>query len=231
MERPHGSCGWSPPTDDRPGPTVSRRSPRDPRRESWGLQGDPYAPRRYGRASPSGVSLAVIRCALVLVLACSASPHLPAQEPPGADGAPSEEKERGWLEVLAGERPDRDRIIGGLWAMHPFEPQFPELDATRGFGGLYGHWFGATFVNSYDVRTFILGIERSWLSLRRGVFGAGAGYRVGLITGYDERLIGLARHTPVLPFGGVLVWTQVGPVGIDSYYVYRAITLEASLVF
>lgn len=140
-------------------------------------------------------------------------------------------EERGWLEMVVGESPDRDRVIGGLWAMHPFEPQFPELDATRGFGGLYGHWFGATFVNSYDVRTFIVGIERNWLCLRRGVFGVGTGYRVGLITGYDERLVEIARHTPVLPFGGVLLWTQIGPVGIDSYYVYRAITLEASLVF
>lgn len=138
---------------------------------------------------------------------------------------------RGWLEVVVGRSPDRDRIIGGLWAMHPFEPQFPELDWTRGLGGLYGHWFGATFVNSYDERTFILGIERSWFSVRSGVFGVGAGYRVGLITGYDERLIEIARHTPVLPFGGVLVWSQAGPVTLDLYYVYRAITLEAGVAF
>ena len=115
--------------------------------------------------------------------------------------------------------------------MHPFEPQFPELDGTRGFGGLWGHWFGATFVNSYDERTFIAGIERTWASLRRGPFATGVGYRVGLITGYDERLIALARHTPVLPFGGILLWTQTGPVSVDAYYVYRAITLEVGLVF
>ena len=137
----------------------------------------------------------------------------------------------GWLHAILGESPDRNRVIPGLWAMHPFEAHFPELDATRGFGGLYGHWFGATFVNSYDQRTFILGIERNWLAFRRGHFGFGAGYRVGFITGYDERLIEFARHTPVLPFGGLLIWTQLGPVGLDSYYVYRAITLETSLVF
>ncbi len=139
--------------------------------------------------------------------------------------------DRGWLGAVLGRRPDRNRFIGGLWAMHPFEPQFPELDGTRGFGGLYGHWFGATFINSYGERTFIFGVERNWLAVRRGPFGVGSGYRVGVITGYDERLMELARHTPVLPFGGVLVWTQLGPVGIDSYYVYRAITLEVSVVF
>lgn len=115
--------------------------------------------------------------------------------------------------------------------MHPFEPHFPELDGTRGVGGLYGHWFAATFVNSYGERTYILGVERSWLDLRRGPLGFGVGYRAGLIAGYDERLIGIARHTPVLPFAGFLVWSKLGPLGIDSYYVYRAITVEASVVF
>jgi len=137
----------------------------------------------------------------------------------------------GWLRAVLGQAPDRDRIIPGLWAMHPFEPHFPELDGTRGVGGLYGHWFGATFVNSYDQRTFILGVERNWLALRRGEAAFGLGYRVGLIAGYDERLVEIARHTPVLPFAGLLIWTQLGPVGLDSYYVYRAITLETSLVF
>jgi len=166
---------------------------------------------------------------------------LAAQEPPPSAEAPADPspedgviedgRDGGWLSAVLGSTPRRDRIIPGLWAMHPFEPQFPELDGTRGFGGLWGHWFGATFVNSYDERTFIAGIERTWLEVRRGPFGTGVGYRVGLITGYDERLIGIARHTPVLPFGGVLLWTQLGPLGLDAYYVYRAITLEVGLVF
>ena len=158
---------------------------------------------------------------------------LAAQEPPRrGDGTGVEEgKGGGWLSVVAGQSPERNRLIVGLWAMHPFEPHFPELDGTDGFGGLWGHWFGATFVNSYGARTFIAGIERDWLSLRRGPFGAGLGYRVGLVTGYDERLIGIAGHTPVLPFGGLLLWTQVGPISVDAYYVYRAITLETGLVF
>ena len=147
--------------------------------------------------------------------------------PPGESGG----EERGWLQAVVGASPDRNRVIVGLWAMHPFEPQFPELDGTRGFGGLYGHWFGTTFVNSYDERTFALGVERDWFRMRRGRAGAGVGYRVGLIAGYDERLVAVARHTPVLPFGGVVAWVRYGPVAVDSYYVYRAITLETSLVF
>ncbi len=157
------------------------------------------------------------------------SPKLEAQEP-----APSfaEYREgRGWLRSILGRSPDRDRVIFGLWVMHPFEPQFPEIDGTRGLGGLYGHWFGTTFVNSYDERTFALGIERDWLRFGVAETAVGVGYRVGLIAGYDERLVEIAGHTPVLPFAGVVVWGRVGPVAVDSYYVYRAITLETSLVF
>jgi hypothetical protein len=57
----------------------------------------------------------------------------------------------------------------------------------------------------------------------------GVGYRVGLVTGYDERLFALANYTPVLPFAGLLVSADIGPLGIESVYVYKAITLEASL--
>ena len=139
-------------------------------------------------------------------------------------------KEEGGPGIL-GERPNRRRLIGGLWALHPFEPQFPELDWTRGLGFQFSQWFAATFVNSYDERSFILGVERYWVSGRRGVLDAGVGYRLGLLTGYDERLFGLAEHVPVLPFGGVLGWVDVGPIGVDLFYVFRAITLEGSVRF
>lgn len=125
----------------------------------------------------------------------------------------------------------RSRAIAGIWALHPFEPQFPEVEWTHGWGLVWGQWFGATFINSYDERAFIAGIERSWASTRPGTVEAGVGYRVGLVTGYDERLIAWAKHTPVLPFGGLLLWSDVGPLGVDVFYVYRAITLETSLRF
>jgi hypothetical protein len=132
---------------------------------------------------------------------------------------------------IVGERPDRRRVIGGLWALHPFEPQFPEMDWTRGFGVQFSQWFAATFVNSYDGRSFIFGLERYWLRGRRGVIDAGVGYRLGVLTGYDERLIPLAGYVPILPFGGVLGWADVGPIGVDMFYIFRALTLEGSVRF
>ncbi|MBT8488810.1 MAG: hypothetical protein KJO65_08325, partial [Gemmatimonadetes bacterium] len=177
-------------------------------------------PRRAGgQARRMRVAL-VVGLPLVVGLARAplVGPTLAAQEtaPSVAD---SQRDGRGWFRSVLGVSPERNRVIVGLWAMHPFEPQFPEVDGTRGFGGLYGHWFGTTFVNSYDERTWALGIERDWVRWRRGRAGLGVGYRVGLIAGYDERLVEIGRHTPVLPFGGVLVWARFGPVAVDSYYV------------
>jgi hypothetical protein len=132
---------------------------------------------------------------------------------------------------ILGHDMGRRRAIAGVWALHPFEPQFPEVEWTRGWGLVWGQWFGATFINSYDERAFIAGLERSWASTRRGRLAAGVGYRVGIVTGYDERLIVWAEHTPILPFGGVMLWSDLGPLGVDVVYVYRAITFETSIRF
>jgi hypothetical protein len=160
-----------------------------------------------------------------------ASPHAVAaqEESPGL-GAPDEERASFWSGV-AGSPADRRRAIFGLWSMHPYEPQFPEVEWTRGFGFAFAQWFGATFVNSYDERSFIVGLERYWARGRHGFVGFGLGYRAGLVTGYDERLVSWAEDLPVLPFAGIVGWVDVGPAGVDVYYVYRAITLETSVRF
>lgn len=133
-----------------------------------------------------------------------------------------------WSAVI-GERTHRRRLTAAIWAMHPYDPQFPELDWTGGLAFSWSQWFLASFVNSYDERSFMAGIERTWAQGVVGYLELGVGYRAGVVTGYDERLLSLAGHTPVLPFAGVLVWGDLGPAAVDLYYVYRAITLETSI--
>jgi len=132
---------------------------------------------------------------------------------------------------ILGSAGHRTRVIGAVWGLHPFEPQFPELGWASGFGLVVSQSFVGTFINSYGDRAFIGGVERYWATLRIGRVDAGVGYRAGLVTGYDERLFEVAKYTPVLPFGGLLVWTDLGPFGVDVMYVYKVITLEASLRF
>ena len=137
---------------------------------------------------------------------------------------------RGWT-VIIGEEHSRPHITVGVWALHPFEPQFPELEWTWGFGVKSQQWLAATFVNSYNRRGFIAALERYWWVGDFDPVDVGIGYRAGVVTGYDEELIGLAGKTPLMPFTGLLVWTDLGPLSIDAFYAYRGITLETGVRF
>jgi hypothetical protein len=125
----------------------------------------------------------------------------------------------------------RRRVIPAFWRTHPFDQRFPHLAYTRGVGLQASGWLGGIFLNSYDRLSFIAGVERAWGQANVGGVVLGAGYRAGLITGYDEQLASWADETPVLPFVGVLGWAEVGRVSFDAFYVYRAITLETSVTF
>ena len=137
---------------------------------------------------------------------------------------------RDW-KVLAGRNVSRPHVKLGLWALHPFEPQFPEFDWASGFGIKADQWLVATFVNSYDRRAFVVALERYWWSKQLDWIDLGVGYRVGAITGYTEELIEWADSAPILPFTGLLLWMDVGPLSIDGFYAYRGITLETGLSF
>jgi hypothetical protein len=128
-----------------------------------------------------------------------------------------------------GSRSARRRLIPGLWGVHFFDQQSLQPFWTRGGGVQLSGWFAGAFMNSYDDLSVILGIERSWGSWRTGAVAAGLGYRAGLLTGYDGQLFELADKTPVLPFVGLDVWLEAGPLGLDVFYVYRALSVEASI--
>jgi hypothetical protein len=130
---------------------------------------------------------------------------------------------------LWGSRSPRRRLIPALWGMHFFDQQPLQPFWTRGAGFQASGWFGGAFMNSYDDLSVIAGIEREWGAWRTRALGMGVGYRAGLLTGYDRQLFALADKTPVLPFVGLDVWLQAGPVAFDVFYVYRALSLEASI--
>ena len=178
----------------------------------------------------------VLRAAcMTIAIACAAPPAAGAQDagavpldegvPP--DAATSTPTGGG----LFGRGSVRRRIIPAFWRTHPFDQKFPQLAYTRGVGLQASGWLGGIFLNSYDRLSFIAGVERAWAEAEVGSVVLGAGYRAGLITGYDEQLAAWADETPVLPFVGVLGWVQVGRVSFDAFYVYRAITLESSVAF
>ena len=148
---------------------------------------------------------------------------------PAAETEDVDEATNGSGGGIIGHASARRRWIPGLWGMHFFDRQSLELFWTRGGGVQFDGWFGAAFVNSYDALSLTVGLERDWLDARVAGVGVGAGYRVGLLTGYDGQLMKLADKTPVLPYAGLHLWVQKGPIGVDAFYVYRALAFEASI--
>jgi hypothetical protein len=181
------------------------------------------------------IGLGAIRSGLLVTLAMLPRPTSgqEAAQPDTRVPAATAQAEGGssfWGAVV-GSRSERRRLVPGLWVLHPYDPKFPEIEWTQGFALQVDQWFAATFINSYGDRSFMAGVERNWASAQTPVARFGIGYRVGLLTGYDQRLMPIAEHTPVLPFVGVLLWTDVGPFGLDAYYVYEAISLEIAIRF
>lgn len=129
---------------------------------------------------------------------------------------------------LLGRPAHRRRVIGGMWTLHPFAISWPRVEETYGYGLLWDGFFAATFVNSYDQRAYTAGVERVWFEPAWRFLALGLGYRAGLVTGYDERLLSWADDVPAIPFLGLQAWARAGPARFDVFYVYRVITLELS---
>lgn len=92
----------------------------------------------------------------------------------------------------------RTRIYFGMWTSHVRDPG-AGLDANSLIGVAFRGFYGATFINSYGDRAVTAGIQRSFTAPKDGRLTTALGYRLGLVTGYDERLFGIAGKTPVLP--------------------------------
>ncbi len=80
--------------------------------------------------------------------------------------------------------------------------------------GTYKGYFAGTFINSFYDRGYAVGIQRMWDTEQLSDnFKNSVGYRLGLVSGYDERMVPIAAKTPVLPFPQIIddiTWKHVG---------------------
>lgn len=117
------------------------------------------------------------------------------------------------------------RLHVGMWTSHLARVrhglQHNWLVAV-GWRGLYG----GTFVNSFGDRAFAAGIERSLARSAEGTVTRRLGYRLGIVTGYDERLMGLAGMTPVLPALQVIGDLAVGRTGMELAWAGKVATMS-----
>ena len=102
------------------------------------------------------------------------------------------------------------RLYVGMWTSHLRDIK-GGLDNNWLVGASWRGLFGGTFVNSFGRRSYTAGIQRNVAGADDGGDSPSVGYRLGLVTGYDERFLSLASKSPIIPLAQV-----VGDVGVGS---------------
>lgn len=169
---------------------------------------------RPARNVPAGLST-LVGALLAIAVALSSPARVSAQTEP-ANEAP--------------RRREPARLYFGMWTTH-LKHDVVALHNNWVIGGTYRGVFGATFLNSYGRRAYTAGIQRTIVAAEPRPFGASFGYRVGVVSGYDGRLMPIARDTPVLPFIQPFVTVDVQHIGVEVSYTFVVMSVAASYRF
>ncbi|MGH7574383.1 MAG: hypothetical protein ACREM1_04535 [Longimicrobiales bacterium] len=109
------------------------------------------------------------------------------------------------------------RLYFGMWSTHLRDLNHG-MASNSMVGFAFRGFYGATFINSFGDRAVAGGLQRSFSPPRVGNITTWLGYRVGLITGYDERLFGIGDKLPVVPFAQFTAGIDVRNFGIELGY-------------
>jgi hypothetical protein len=122
------------------------------------------------------------------------------------------------------------RMYLAMWTSHlKLNPL--AFDNNWAFGLSYRGFFGATFLNSYGRRAFTAGWQRTLVSGSPAGLEIASGLRLGLISGYDDRLMPLAGETPVLPLIQPFLAVDRGHIGVDVSYTFVVVTVALGYRF
>jgi hypothetical protein len=168
-----------------------------------------------------------MRVCLALILLCCARVGLAAQQPaigdPPASTAPA----------MTSASPSRTprRIFFGMWTWH-LKQDVVQLRNNWVAGVSVRGFYGATFMNSFGRRAYTIGIERPRLfTFTPPVVDVSIGYRAGLISGYDRRLMKLAEKTPILPYVQPVAAVNYHRLGVEVSYTFVVVSLMTTYQF
>jgi len=105
------------------------------------------------------------------------------------------------------------RLYAGMWSVHLRDLE-PTPTANHLLALAHEGFFVGTFVNSFHDRGMAAGLQREFTRWEWDQAVTSVGWRGGMVTGYDERLLGgLGDQSPLVPFLQVLWnvdWRRVG---------------------
>jgi hypothetical protein len=122
------------------------------------------------------------------------------------------------------------RLYAGMWTIHLKDDEFV-VDNNWAVGVTAGGYFVAAFLNSYGEPAFAGGLQRTLVSSAPGPLVVSAGFRLGAITGYDGRLMPLARKTPILPLVQPFAMVDIRRVGIEVSCTFVIVSVATSFRF
>jgi hypothetical protein len=131
-----------------------------------------------------------------------AAPDRPDAVERGAD-------EGSWSDFLWGQA-SADKLYVGMWSHHFLDGDDGYRTSNHLLGIVYHGYFVGTFVNSDDDRSYGAGVQRDFYRRSAGSKRFEAGYRLGLVHGYDSYAIGDSKLFPLLQLYGDLSFHRAG---------------------
>ena len=135
-------------------------------------------------------------------------------------------------EFLKGTAPD-NAIYLGMFTWH-FNPESRKNDrwSNNLIGGLYHSVFVGALLNSFSDRAFVVGVQRNlYTNQLSHNTQMNIGYRLGLISGYDERMSDYAKYLPVLPIPELYVDFAYKHFGTELSYIGVVFTAKFFIRF
>lgn len=136
------------------------------------------------------------------------------------------------LDFFKGNAPN-NAVYLGMLTWH-FDPSSREEDRLTNnlVGILYNSIFVGTFLNSFSDRAFSIGIQRNLLShYFPSNIEAHVGYRLGIVSGYDDRMSDFSKYLPALPFSEIYINFSYRRLGFELSYVAVVLTAKFYITF
>jgi hypothetical protein len=120
--------------------------------------------------------------------------------------------------------PEPSALYLGMWSTHLTDP---DLDVANNWliGLNFRGYFLGTFMNSYDKRSWATGVERRIFSLgKQNQLNASLGYRLGLMTGYEDRFTPFFGNSPIIVFPQLYSNIAYDHIGVQLSYSWSVVT-------
>lgn len=164
-------------------------------------------------------SMLVLLLSATVVLAVEDNADTPEQED-GRSGGAQKDEGQSWLDVIIGE-PSQNKLYVGMWSHHFLKGNEGYQTENNLIGVTYGGYYFGSFINSFDDRAWSAGVQRDFYSSRWRWLNLEAGYRAGLLYGYDTITI---PDTKLGPLFQVYADVSYRKFGLQFSWAWETVT-------